>query len=38
MQLLEVEGLIDSSLLTNLVVIGDSEYEMEAGTHFQARV
>ena len=31
--LLDIEGLIDTASLTHLIVIGDSEYEMEAGVH-----
>ena len=35
MSLWDVEGLIDKAAITNLIVIGDSQYEMDAGKNFQ---
>ena len=34
MSLCDIEGLIDKDAITNLIVIGDDEYEMEAGKNF----
>ena len=34
MSLWSIPGLIDSKAMTNLIVIGDAHYEMEAGQHF----
>jgi hypothetical protein len=35
MSLWDIEGLIDKDAITNLIVIGDDKYEMDAGKHFQ---
>ena len=35
MSLWDIEGLIDKAAITNLIVIGDSHYEMDAGKHFK---
>lgn len=35
MSLWGISGLIDSKAMTNLIVIGDAHYEMDAGLHFQ---
>ena len=35
MSLWGISGLIDSKAMTNLIVVGDAHYEMEAGLHFQ---
>ena len=34
MSLWDIEGLIDRDAITNLIVIGDAQYEMDAGKHF----
>jgi hypothetical protein len=34
MSLRGISGLIDIKAMTNLIVIGDANYEMEAGAHF----
>ena len=34
MRLWHIEGLLDKEAVTNLIVLGDSEYEMEAGLFF----
>lgn len=34
MSLWEIEGLIDKDAITNLIVIGDAQYEMDAGKNF----
>jgi hypothetical protein len=33
MSLWDIDGLIDKDAITNMVVIGDSQYEMDAGRH-----
>lgn len=35
MSLWDIEGLIDKAAITNLIVIGDSQHEMDAGKNFQ---
>jgi len=30
----DIDGLVDRDAITNMIVIGDSEYEMEAGKNF----
>lgn len=35
MGLWNIEGLLDKEAVTNLIVLGDSQYEMEAGSFFQ---
>ena len=35
MSLYDIEGLIDKGAITNLIVIGDDQYEMEAGQNFR---
>jgi len=37
MSLWDIEGLIDKAAITNLIVIGDSQYEMDAGKHFKSQ-
>ena len=34
MSLWDIEGLIDKGAITNLIVIGDDQYEMDAGKYF----
>ena len=34
MSLWDIEGLMDRAAVTNLIVIGDDQYEMEAGKNF----
>jgi hypothetical protein len=34
MSLWDIDGLIDKGAITNLIVIGDDQYEMDAGKNF----
>ena len=35
LSLWDIEGLIDKKAITNLIVIGDAQYEMDAAKYFQ---